>query len=196
MISGYWIELLSGAGISAIVSLGLYIQMSSGQMNVGQAAFMGVGGYAAGLFTLKAGVPFGLALLLGALSSAVIGMLFSAVVLRLSHWWFAIASLAFGQAVVSIFANLDYVGGITGFVGIPVKTSFPLICIMVGVLVLILGRLKKSRFHLGLKAISSDEIASVTSGINLKMIRIWAFTLGAFIAGIGGGGCRSIYYRS
>jgi hypothetical protein len=36
MISGYWIELFSGAGISAIVSLGLYLQMSSGKQALGK----------------------------------------------------------------------------------------------------------------------------------------------------------------
>jgi branched-chain amino acid transport system permease protein len=109
------------------------------------------------------------------------------MVLRLSHWWFSIASLAFGQAVVSIFSNIDYVGGITGFVGIPLKTGSWSIYGVLGLLILALLGLEKSRFNLGIRAISSDEIAAMTSGVNSKMVRICAFTIGSFIAGVGGG---------
>lgn len=187
MISGYWIELFSGAGISAIVSLGLYLQMSSGQTNVGQAAFVGIGGYCAGLLAVKAGVPFGWALLFGALASALVGFLFSIVVLRLSHWWFAIASLAFGQAMVSLAYNIDYIGGILGLMRIPIKTTFWVIYAILILVILFFIGIEKSRFNFGVRAISSDEVASMTTGVNPKMIRIFAFTLGAFLGGLGGG---------
>ena len=124
MISGYWIELLSGATISAIASLGLYSQMSTGQMNVAQAAFLGIGGYGAAVLTMKLGLPFAVALLAGAALAAVVGLVFATMVLRLSHWWYAIATLAFGEALVSIASNLDYTGGILGMMGVPARTTF------------------------------------------------------------------------
>lgn len=187
MISGYWIELLSGATISAIASLGLYIQMSTGQMNVAQAAFLGIGGYAAALLTLKLGLPFAVALVAGAAVAAVVGLLFATMVLRLSHWWYAIASLAFGEAMVSIGSNLDYVGGIMGLMGIPARTTFGLLlAVLVALLLFFLG-LERSRFTLGMKAIRADETAAMASGVDARAIRVSAFALGAFVAGLAGG---------
>lgn len=187
MISGYWIELLSGATISALASLGLYVQMSTGQMNVAQAAFVGIGGYAAALLTLKLGLPFALALLAGAALAAVVGLLFATMVLRLSHWWYAIASLAFGEAVVSIASNLDYIGGILGLMGIPAWTTFGLLLAVLVLLLLFFVGFERSRFTLGMKAIRADETASMASGVDARAIRVCAFTLGAFIAGLAGG---------
>lgn len=187
MISGYWIELLSGATISAMASLGLYVQMSTGQMNVAQAAFLGMGGYAAAILTLKLGLPFPVALVAGAALAAVVGLLFATVVLRLSHWWYAIASLAFGEAMVSIASNLDYTGGILGLMGIPSHTTFGLLLSVLILLLLFFVGLERSRFTLGMKAIRADETASMASGVNARAIRVAAFGLGAFIAGLAGG---------
>ncbi len=187
MISGYWIELLSGATISAMASLGLYVQMSTGQMNVAQAAFLGMGGYAAAILTLKLGLPFPVALVAGAALAAVVGLLFATVVLRLSHWWYAIASLAFGEAMVSIASNLDYTGGILGLMGIPSHTTFALLLSVLILLLLFFVGLERSRFTLGMKAIRADETASMASGVNARAIRVAAFGLGAFIAGLAGG---------
>lgn len=187
MMSGYWIELLSGATISAIASLGLYIQMSTGQMNVAQAAFLGIGGYAAALLTLKLGLPFAVALVAGAALAAVVGLLFATMVLRLSHWWYAIASLAFGEALVSVAANLDYAGGIMGLMGIPALTTSGLLLAVLIVLLLFFLGFERSRFTLGMKAIRADEMASMASGVDARAIRVSAFGLGAFIAGLAGG---------
>jgi branched-chain amino acid transport system permease protein len=187
VITGYWIELLSGATISAIASLGLYVQMSTGQMNVAQAAFLGIGGFAAAVLTLKLGLPFVVALAVGATLAAVIGLLFATMVLRLSHWWYAIASLAFGEAMVSIASNLDYTGGILGLMGIPARTTFALLLSVVIVLILFFVGLERSRFTLGMKAIRADETAAMASGVSAQTIRVSAFALGTSIAGLAGG---------
>lgn len=187
MISGYWIEILSGATISAIASLGLYIQMSTGQMNVAQAAFLGLGGYGAAVLTMKLGLPFAVALLAGAALAAVVGLGFATMVLRLSHWWYAIATLSFGEALVSIASNLDYTGGILGLMGIPARTTFALLLSVLVVLLLFFVGLERSRFMLGMKAIRADETAAMASGVHARAIRVSGFALGAFVAGLAGG---------
>ncbi|MFZ4123960.1 MAG: ABC transporter permease subunit [Candidatus Planktophila sp.] len=68
---GYWQHIATLGGIQAILALGFYITFLSGQFSAAHAAFMGVGAYAAGLLSSRLGLPFPLAVLLGALTAAL-----------------------------------------------------------------------------------------------------------------------------
>src|SRR3990172_7968557 len=135
MISGYWIEIINHVGINAIIALGLWIAVATGQLSVGHAAFAGIGGYVAAILTRDLHAPFLLALLLGAVAACLVGMLVSLLSLRLQHMFLAIATLGFGEAMVVLLLNIEYVGGIVGYQKIPLETNSLVIYVVLAVLV-------------------------------------------------------------
>src|SRR5215510_7597521 len=72
----YWLDVLNRIGIAIIGAIGLNILVGyTGQISIGQAAFLAVGVYATALLEAKAGVPFYLAIPLGALTAAGVGLI-------------------------------------------------------------------------------------------------------------------------
>ncbi|MDD6674228.1 MAG: branched-chain amino acid ABC transporter permease [Lactimicrobium massiliense] len=103
------------AYILAAIGLNMNVGIS-GELNLGQAGFMSLGGFtaviAASVFSARISSPavvFILAVLCGALMAGFLGWLISIPVLKLEGDYLAIVTLAFGQIIMSILNNL-YVG--------------------------------------------------------------------------------------
>ena len=173
--------------INATLGLSIYITLACGQLSLGNAAFMGIGAYTAALMTMKTGVPFGISLLLGGLLPAVVALIIGIPVLRLSGVYLAMATLGFGEVVRVVFLNLTITGGSMGLNGIPLKTGLWHLVLALGLVIALFVKLKDSRFGRAMEAINEDEVAAGVMGIHTTSIKVWAFTAGAFIAGIAGG---------
>lgn len=105
--------------IYALLTLSLNLVVGlAGQVNLGHAAFFGIGAYVGGTL-LKAGAPFLLALAAGAVAATALGLVLGAVSLRLRGDYLAIATIAFNFAVVAAFLYTPYFGGAYGLSGIP-----------------------------------------------------------------------------
>jgi branched-chain amino acid transport system permease protein len=182
----YLTELVMVAGINTIVALGLYVQMSTGQLSAGQAAFMGIGSYTAGYLSARMGMPYVVTLAIGGIVAGVVAAAFAALILRLSHWFLAVASLAFGEAMVVVLLNVDVLGGAIGFFGVPLRTNVYWILGVLVVVVLALTRFQGSRFGYAFQAVNQDEQVASALGINVRATRVAAFGVGGFLAGLGG----------
>jgi branched-chain amino acid transport system permease protein len=187
MISGYWVEIINYAAINAIISLGLWVAVATGQLSVGHAAFAGIGGYASALLTRDLHVPFLLALVAGAVAACAIGMIISLLSLRLRHMFLAIATLGFGEAMVVLLLNIPYVGGVLGFQQIPLETNTLIICVILGLLVFLFWRLQNSRLGQAFRVVKDDELIAAAIGIDVGRTKVLAFAISAFVAGLGGG---------
>ena len=101
----------------AVAAIGLNLNVGiSGELNLGQAGFMSVGGFSAAVVSqwISASVtnePLRLliAIVVGAVIAGLIGWLISIPVLKLQGDYLAIVTLAFGQIIMSIVNNL-YIG--------------------------------------------------------------------------------------
>src|SRR5438046_1177689 len=81
--------------LAAIGAIGLNILVgSTGQVSLGQGAFMMVGSYTAAIATARYGMPFWLGLPLGGFVAAGIGSFFGIPSLRIKGLYLAIATLA------------------------------------------------------------------------------------------------------
>ena len=58
MLDAYQESLLIFCGINLIAAFSFYLPFKTGQVSLGQAGFMGVGAYAAGIITTKLGLTF------------------------------------------------------------------------------------------------------------------------------------------
>src|SRR5262245_10432313 len=110
----YFFQITTLAAINALITLGLYPAVATGQLSVAHAALAGVGGYAAGLVSINTGLPLAVAVVVGGAAASVTAAIVSAVVSRLHGLYLAIATLAMGEALVVVSNNLEVLGGARG----------------------------------------------------------------------------------
>ena len=174
-------------GINAILALSVWLTLYTGQLTLGNAAFMGIAAYSSALLTLKAGFPFPLALLCGALLAAAIALPLGATVFRLRGVYLAIATLAFGEVVRVAILAIPITGRGQGLVGIPTKTELWHVYVSLLVIAYVCARLRISSVGRAWSAIREDEVAAASQGIPVRRYKLAAFVLGALIAGWAGG---------
>ena len=125
IIDPYWEAniILMMINIILAVSLNL-INGYTGQFSIGHAGFLAVGAYVGAIFTVKLEYPFEVALIAGTIAAAFLGCLIGIPTLRLNGDYLAIATLGLGEIIRISILNIDYVGGASGFMGIPRITNF------------------------------------------------------------------------
>src|SRR5215475_5969188 len=80
----YWLDVLNRIGIAVIGALGLNILVGfTGQISIGQAAFLAVGAYATAILEVKLGLPFWVAIPTAACLTSAFGLVFGIPSLRL-----------------------------------------------------------------------------------------------------------------
>ena len=176
------------AGINVIMSLSFYLPFMTGQISLGQAGFMAIGAYASAVCTVKFGMPFPLAIIIGGLAAGFIGFLLGLPALRIKGIYLLLLTLGFGEIVKEILLNLEYTGGASGFTGIPYQEYMN--CYVYGtivVLVICFHRLRYSSLGRAVQGVGLDESAAEAFGVNITFTKLQVFTVGAVIAGIGGG---------
>jgi branched-chain amino acid transport system permease protein len=143
-----------------------------------------------------AGAPAMLAaMLMGGLLSALIGYIVGLPSLRLRGDYLAIVTLGFGEIIRVIVENTDAVGGPRGFTGqyfptgkvtIPAVANFFWVYGVVILVILVARRLRFSVEGLKYLSVREDEIAAKAMGIDTTQVKVNAFVLGAFFAGVAG----------
>ncbi len=200
IIDEYNGQLLTLAGIYAIVSLSLnLITGFAGQLALGHAGFMAIGAYGTAISVQKFGIPLFISIFIGAIITALFGLLIGFPTLRLRGDYLAITTLGFAEIIKVMIENLgDLTGGAAGLKGIPpfsdtgdfmldavIKFSW-VFGFFILTLVVVSNFIKSSPGR-AVISIREDEIASNSMGINVAYYKMFAFTLSAFFAGIGGG---------
>lgn len=187
---GFWSTyntVVFSIGVNAMLALSIYITLSCGLLSLANAAFMGLGAYTASLISMHTGWPFGIALAAGGVLPALVALIIGIPTLRLSGVYLAMATLGFGEMVRVIILNLDFTGGPMGINGIPLKTEFWHIALLLGATLYLLARLRRSKIGRAFEAIKEDEVAARLMGIDVRFYKLTAFVIGAVIAGVAGG---------
>ncbi|NLG26002.1 MAG: branched-chain amino acid ABC transporter ATP-binding protein/permease, partial [Clostridiales bacterium] len=155
------------------------------------AGFMSVGAYTAALFTINAGLPYGVsfpvALVLGGVMAALFGLVIGIPALRLKGDYLAIMTLGFGEIIRVIIINLDFTGGARGLRGIPRLTNFTAVYLVMLITLVALYALIRSRQGRAILSIREDDVAAESTGVPTTYVKVVAFTLSAFFAGVAGG---------
>ena len=134
-----------------------------------------------------------IALIVGGLLAAAIGYIVGLPSLRLRGDYLAIVTLGFGEIIRVGAENTDAVGGSRGFTGIvreglfvPGIANFFWVYLMVAVVILVSRNLRFSTQGLSFLSVREDEIAAQAMGVNTTQVKVKAFVLGAFFAGVAG----------
>ena len=197
-VPGYYVTAFAEGLCVSIIFLSItLITGMSGQLSLCQAAFAGVGAFAAGQFAEHLGLPVLLGAVVGGLLAAVIGTMVAVVAIRVSGLLLALVTLAFAIfADQSLFQYSWTGGGLTG-VDVPRPVigsinfgsdrSFLVVCFvalaLVSVLVLLVQTGTVGRY---LAAMRGSPTAAASMGISLRTARLTVFAMSAGIAGFGG----------
>lgn len=185
-MSTYYASLLAEAGILLLGALSVYIILATGQLSLGNAAFMAIGAYLTSYLTVEAGVPITPALVIAAVTAGLIGVIVGFPALRLKGIYLAMATLGFGEMMRSFFINFSTMGGSGGFHGMK-HISVGYIWAWAGGILVVLMLVERSRVWLEMQAVHDDETAAGLIGLNTVAIKVGAFGIGAAVAAISGG---------
>ena len=192
----------ASAAIYVLLALGLIVVVGfAGLLDLGYAAFFAIGAYTCGsLASPKHGlmVPFWVILFIGLAVAALFGAALGAPTLRLRGDYLAIVTLGFGEIIPDAAQNLSVTGGpegITGIAhpnlfgydfGINPRPYFWALLIIIGIVLLLLRNIQRSRLGRAWAAIREDEVAAAATGVNPITTKLLAFSIGASVSGLAG----------
>jgi branched-chain amino acid transport system permease protein len=197
VLSAYTITILTLMGIWSIVALGLNVITGlAGQFNLGIGVYMGAGAYTTAMLTTTAGFGFWQALPCAVAASALMGLLTGWPALRVREDSLAVLSIGLVFVFESLLVYLPYFGGPIGIAKLPRAmldgkpvTNEEFLLIVAGVLTAAMGvcvYVRRSWMGLAWESIRENELAAQTLGINPARFKLYAFMIGAGLAGLGG----------
>jgi branched-chain amino acid transport system permease protein len=194
-------------GINALAVTGLNLLMGyAGQVSLGHAAFLGIGGYASAILTVNHGINPWLAIAAGVVVTSIVAWIIGMPTLRLHGHYLAIATLGFGVIANIIFIEWrGLTGGQSGIAGLPelrlagiaLDSHVRLYYLVWGCVYLATvatANIQYSRAGRALRAISSSEIAAQTAGINTGRYKVQVFVLSAALGAVAGS--MRVHYMS
>lgn len=183
----YTESILIFTGINIIAAYSFFLPFKTGQVSLGQAGFMAVGAYAAGIISVKFGLAFPLALFVGGIVSGVIGLLVGFPALRIKGIYLLLLTLGFAEIVQVVILTWEYTGGAQGFQGFPYNPhTLEYVYGILVLAVLFFARLERSSLGRVMDSIHEDETAAEVMGIDVVRVKLLAFSLGAVLAGLAG----------
>jgi len=189
----YWRGILVLCAMNVLLALSLNLVLGyTGQLNLGQSAFFGIGAYVSTVLIKSYGWNFWLAALVAVGAAGLLGLALAAFAVRLRGHYLAIASLGFAVITYQVLVNWEKVTqGVRGIYGImpPVASTPALFYLVAGIAVLVyvlIDNLVRSPIGETLRAIREDEVSAASLGINAALWKAFAFGIGAAIAGVAG----------
>ena len=187
LLDGYTRSILVFAGINVIAAYSFYVPFKTGQVSLGQAGFMAVGAYAAAIMTQKFGLPLWVGFLVGGFIAGIVGVVVGFPALRIKGIYLLLLTLGFSEIVQVIALSWDYVGGAQGFRQIAFnRHTLDYLVVLIPLLIWFFSRLERSSLGRAMDAIHQDETAAEVMGIDVVRTKLFAFGLGAMIAGFAG----------
>ena len=211
-VSDFWMDtvltqtFILGIGAASLVFLSAY----GGMISLGQAALMGIAGYALGNMVSQRG-PGGsskgltlgwdptLAVVLAILLAVGIGLLFGAVASRSFGIYFLMLTLTYSVIAYLFVSQVTQVGGFSpiagideytpGCVGDVVNDRQRLYYVALGVAIaayLLIRYLVRTPFGISLQGIRDEPLRMASLGYNVALHRTLAFGIGALVAAVGG----------
>jgi branched-chain amino acid transport system permease protein len=188
--------------VAALIALSLVVLTGLvGQISLAQAAFAGTAGFA--LSKIGTGLPFPLSLLAAALLATVVGVAVAVPALRIRGIQLAVATLAAGVAIEELVFQNPKLAGSSGNliphptllgVDLAVRDATTTARWQFGLLVLVVltlscvavAMLMRSQLGRTMLAVRSNERAAASIGVDVARVKLVAFAISSFLAGLGG----------
>lgn len=196
--TSYWLDVLNRICIATIAAMGLNILTGyTGQISLGNAAFLAVGGYATAAMTNRFEWPFPVVIPLSGLVAALVGMLFGIPSLRLKGLYLAMATLA--AHFIVAFASTHWESVTGGVNGIAVPSAhlfgvelgddrrlFWLFLPLTALLLLFARNLFRTRVGKAFVAIRDQDLSAGVMGVDVFRMKLLSFAVSSFFVGVAG----------
>lgn len=194
----YLLYVANMIGFAVIAALGLNLLTGfTGQISLGHAAFVGVGGYTAAILMTRLDLSFWLALPCAGLMSALAGLIIGIPSLRVKGLYLCMTTLAAQFIFEFIFIHWEEMTrGIRGInvpapsvMGVEFNDERRFYFLTLFIVVLAVGyarNLVRSRVGRAFVAIRDRDLAAEIIGINLFRYKLTAFAISSFYAGVAG----------
>ena len=193
----YYVFIINLTGIAVIGGIGLNLLTGfTGQLSLGQHAFLAIGAYGAAILGSKLHLPFWMTIPLVGCITAFAGLIIGLPALRLKGLYLAMATLAFAFIVDHFVAHSAITGASAGIavprirLGATVLRSdraFYFLIISVVILLTILAKnLTRSRVGRAFVAIRDYDLAANIIGVNLTKYKLYSFMISSFYVGVAG----------
>ncbi len=199
VVGGGVLSSLVIAGVFFIAVMGLDVLMGyAGQVSLGHAAFVGIGGYVAAICSVRYGLPPLAGTAIALVVSLACGAILSAATVRLRGHYLALATLAFGLLFDSLAVGLTQLtGGPSGLTQIPHfalfgytfadgRANYYLVWGVAIAIFAVLVNLVRSDFGRTLRAIRTDQTAATALGVDVPRYKLYAFLIAAACASLAG----------
>lgn len=197
-LDSYTIHVVNIALIYALLAIGMGLAMGiSGQINLAQVAFFGVGAYGIAILTTHSGYGFWAAAVLALLAAVAVGLFVGLPALRMQSHYLGIVTLGLALGFINWITNATITGGADGISGIPVPTlpgidlSSEYLYYYLEAIVFAVGLffgLFVVHTALGrrLRAMRDDSLAAGAMGAEIPLLRMTAFLLASLYGGLAG----------
>jgi len=169
-----------------------------GLLSFGHAAYFGMASYACAHAAKIWGFPPELAILFGAIVSAILGFVAGSLAIRRQGIYFAMITLALAQLVYFVCVQAPFTGGEDGIQAVPRGKMFGFIdlasdstlYVVVALIFLstlaLIYRIIHSPFGQALKAIRENEVRATSLGYDINRYKLAVFVLSATLTGVAG----------
>ena len=196
----YWTEVAVNVGLYALLALSLNVILGqAGIFHMGHAAFYAVGAYLTAILNTHYQIPILLLIPVAGAAAALFALIVARPIIHLRGDYLLIVTIGIVEIVRIALINdvFGLTGGANGIFGIARPELFGikirkaiqfyyLIWIMVGLTVLLFHWLSESRFGRALNCIKEDDTAAEGCGMDVAHLKLMAFVIGAFWAGMAG----------
>ena len=171
----------------------------AGIFNMGHAIFFGMGAYTTAILNVHFGLEIVATIPFAILVPVVFSILLAGPIIHLRGDYLLVATIGFNIIFEQVLSNdiFGLTGGPNGIFGIDVVRVFgyelwsdiAIYYIAFGLLIItlfVIRNLDTSKYGRALYYINKDEIAAKSMGINISYYKLFAFALGAAIAGAAG----------
>jgi len=174
--------------ITMIAVISMFILMGlTGMFSMGQASFMCVGAYIAGILATRTTIPFVIVLLLAVLGGMLFAFFVGMPIMKLRRDYVALITLLFGEAVVAVLNTFSQVtGGAQGINRIPRMINLYSGFLILAIVVYLVLNFKNSKLGRQCIAVKNDEISAASMGINVTRTKMIAFVFAGGLTALSG----------
>jgi branched-chain amino acid transport system permease protein len=200
----YWLGVITMMLINVLIVSSFWLIMTTGQVNLGHAAFAAIGAYISAAMVSAYGFSSWVSLPVALVTTGIIALIIGVITLRITGIYFIITTIALAEVTKIVFGMWEHpFGGLVGILNLkpPTPLALPflpviqftskqalyylvLICVLIGVS--IVRRLDRSSIGLIFRGIQNSDNLAEHVGINIMAYKVLAFVVGSMCAALGG----------
>lgn len=199
MTNEYYLRVLTMVLLYSIVAFSINLVVGfCGQLDMGRAAFVGLGAYWSALMTTKMHLPFLISFISAGFFAALVGLVLGLICMKSSFDYLTLITIGFLEICRLVMLNwISVTNGAMGIRMVPPpnafgfsldsnKALFYFALVLLIICYIAIKRIAKSKIGRAFEAIRDDPIAAAYNGINVPLYKTLNFAIASFFTGIGG----------